>query len=438
MTGFAITKRFIAAQLLALCLSLFLAVFFRAGIATGLCLNGGVLILAVMDYFFTPGKKMFKAERVIPQSLEQNVDAEIELKIQSGANRLLVIRISDSPPSSFRQEQSALEYEITDQPVSHIYRVTPARRGSFSFGRCYVEVRGLWGLCLKRFSLDCPAQAGVYPNLTSMRHYRMLAERKQLAREDSSLHKIRGIGTDFSGLREYSPGDDRRKINWKASARAGKLITNVYDVEKNREVILAVDTGRWMQAAADGVTRLDRALELAAAIMQVALSSGDRVGLVLFDMNVTYYLAPGKGSAHSRAFLQALYHADFKSSPSSFPALSAVLRKKLTRRAFICLLTYLDNTDDAARAVVELDPLKRRHSVYIASLTDVGLDEIIQTEAAAPETVYLKVAAAYRKTAGLNAMDILRKHGIGANAAEPSELLIRSVRHYLTVKRLPQ
>lgn len=438
MTGFAITKKFIAAQLLALCLSLLLAVFLHAGIVTGLCLSVGVLIVAVMDFFFTPGKKLFIVERVMPQSFEQNVAAEIEIKVRSVSARPLLIRISDSPPATFRQDQYALEYEIADQPVSHIYRVVPTRRGAFSFGRCYVEVRGLWGLCLKRFALDCPAQAGVYPNLTPMRHYRMLAERKQLSREDSSLHKIRGIGTDFAGLREYSPDDDRRKINWKASARAGKLITNVYDVEKNREVILAVDTGRWMQAEADGVTRLDRALELAAAIMQVALSSGDRVGLVLFDMEVTYYLAPGKGSTHSRAFLHALYQANFKSSPSSFPALSAVLRKKLTKRAFICLLTYLDNPDDAAQAVVELDPLKRRHSVYLASLTDVGLDGIIQTEAASPATVYLKAAAAYRKTASLNAMDVLRRHGIGANAAEPSELLARSVRHYLIVKSLPQ
>lgn len=437
MTGFAITKKFIAAQLLALCLSLFFAVFLHAGIATGLCLSGSVLILAVMDFFFTPGKKMFAVERAMPQNFEQNVEAEIEIKIRCGAACPLHIRISDSPPATFRQVQNRLEYRITDLPISYIYRVTPTRRGAFSFGCCFVEVRGLWGLCFKRFALDCPAQAGVYPNLTPMRHYRMLAERKQLSREDSSLHKIRGIGTDFAGLREYSPDDDRRKINWKASARAGKLITNMYDVEKNREVIIAVDTGRWMQAEADGVTRLDRALELAAAIMQVALSSGDRVGLVLFDMDITYYLAPGKGSAHSRAFLQALYHANFKSNPSSYPALSAVLRKKLTKRAFICLLTYLDNPDDAARTVVELDPLKRRHSVYIASLTDVGLDEIIQTEAATPAAVYLKAAAAYRKTAGLNAMDVLRRHGIGANAAEPSELLARSVRHYLTVKSLP-
>lgn len=437
MTGFAVTKRFIAAQLLALCLSLFFVALLHTDAAAGLFLNGCVLVLAVVDYFMTPGKKSFQVERVIPRNFEQSVGTEVEIRIRSKAPRPLVIRISDSPPSTFRQEQHSPEYSINGEPISHIYRVTPIKRGAFPFGRCFLEVRGRLGLCLRRFALDCPEQASVYPNLAPMRYYRMLAERGQLSREDSAIHKIRGIGTDFAGLREYSPDDDRRKINWKASARAGKLITNVYDVEKNREVILAVDTGRWMQAEEGGVTRLDRALELAAAIMQVAISSGDRVGLALFDTQVAYYLAPGKGAAHSRAFLQALYHARLKGGASSISALSAVLRQKLTKRAFICLLTYLDNPDEAIQASMELAPLKRRHSVYLASLTDVGVEEIIQKEAAAPETFYLKAAAAYRKEAGLGATDILRRHGIGANAAEPSDLLIRSVRHYLTVKRIP-
>jgi uncharacterized protein (DUF58 family) len=268
-----------------------------------------------------------------------------------------------------------------------------------------------------------------------MRHYRMLAAKNQLAREDTALHKHRGIGMEFVGLREYSPDDDMRKINWKVSARAGKLISNMYDVEKNRNVIIAVDTGYWMQAPMGDVSRLDKALELAAAVMQVALSSGDRAGLLLFDTQSQFYLAPGKGVVHIREFLQALYGARAAGRQPSYAALSTTLLHKLTKRAFICLLTYLDSPEAALEAQVELSPLIKRHSLFVASLADMGLDKLIDTKVSSVTDIYLKAAAAHRRKQELAAIRALNKYGVAGDASEPSELLVRAIRHYL-VNRL--
>jgi uncharacterized protein (DUF58 family) len=249
---------------------------------------------------------------------------------------------------------------------------------------------------------------------------------------------VRGIGAEFTGIREYTSNDDWRKVNWKATARVGKLMTNIYDVEKNREVILAVDTGRWMQASTGEVSRLDRALEMAAALMQVALSSGDKVGLLLYHMEVVLYLPPGKGPAQSGKILSSLYNVQATQWPTSTAALSGMLRRKLTKRAFICVLTYLDNIEEAAMVLTELAPIIRRHSVFFSSLADEGLDTLVTKEAVMPFDVYLKAAAVHRKRSVLAAAELLRRNGVGAYAAEPSELLTRSIRYYLSVKGRPQ
>lgn len=436
MTGFGITRRFIAAMAAIICLCLALTAFAGAGWGLPLLCTGALLLFWLTDFLLAPGKKHFVARRETPARFEQRALARVRLVLTVGGGRMGSLRVADSPPRTFRGGRESRVCPVEDGCAVLEYEITATERGAFTFGKCYLELEGPWGLSCKRFSLACPGEASVYPNLDAMRHYRLLASKNQLSREDTALHRIRGNGSDFSGLKEYIPGDDWRKINWKASARAQKLISSVYEVEKNREVILAVDAGRWMQAPMGEVTRLDRALELTAAIMQVAICSGDRVGLAVYDVDVAYYLPPGKGTVHTSRFLQALYSVKPQPAQSSFSALSGLLCHKLTKRAFICVLTYLDNPAEAAQALGELAPLRRRHSLCLASLSDVGLESLIDKKATDPGDIYLKASAAYRRTAVHAATDVLRKNGIGAYSAEPGELLTRSVRHYLSLRRM--
>ena len=434
MSRVGITMRFAALLSLAASLSLLGMALLKSGWMIALPLHGLALLVGIVDYLLTPGAKWFEVQRQLPRSFEQRGESEVILTVRSLGPKDIKLRLTDSPPKSFQGGGEVISLFLENDTVTCSYTVTPTRRGVFPFGRCYLEVYSRWGFTVKRFSCDCPGEGAVYPNLTAMRHYRMLAERRQLSWEDSALHKVRAMGTEFAGIREYAPDDDWRKVNWKATARAGKLMTNIYDVEKNREVILAVDIGRWMQASTDGVTRLDRALEMAAALMQVALSSGDKVGLLIYHMEVVSYLAPDKGPRQAGKILSALYDVQPTQWPTSSAALSGMLRRKLTKRAFVCVLTYLDSAEEAAIAVTELAPIARRHSVFFSSLADEGLDELVTKKAAASSDVYLKAAAVRHKQSVLDAAELLKRSGVGAYVAEPSELLTRSIRHYLLQK----
>lgn len=440
MSSPSLTKKSIGLLGAAVCVTLALSALLGTGVGAAVLVNGAALLAILADFIMAPGKKRFTLLRELPSSFEQTQEALVSLELRCADRRLKRLLVADTAPATFLGEgRDTFACDCSEGVARCRYAVTPLERGVFSFGRCHLESEGPLGLCRKRFAIKGEQQVQVMPNLGPMRHYRLLAAKNQLSREDSALHRIRGNGTDFVGLREYSRDDDWRKINWKATARStARLITNVYDVEKNREVIVAVDTGRWMQAAMGEVTRLDRALELAAAIAQVALSSGDRVGLALYDVEVTSYIPPGKGAAHMRRMLGALYAAQARPAQSSCAALSDTLRRRLSKRVFLCLITYLDNPAEAIQAAEELTPLRRRHKVYVASLADTGLEALIDQTSHKPASVYLKASAAYRKMAVAEAANILRKHSIGANAAEPSELLTRSVRHYLSLRRMNQ
>jgi uncharacterized protein (DUF58 family) len=91
------------------------------------------------------------------------------------------------------------------------------------------------------------------------------------------------LGTDFESIRDYSPDDDVRQINWRATDRLGRPMSNQFRVEQDREVMLLIDAGRLMSAPLEDRTRLDAAVDAAVTVALVADVVGDRCGVVAFD-----------------------------------------------------------------------------------------------------------------------------------------------------------
>jgi uncharacterized protein (DUF58 family) len=246
---------------------------------------------------------------------------------------------------------------------------------------------------------------------------------------------VRGVGSEFVGIREYTPDDDTRKINWMATARAEKPMTNVYDVERDQMMILAIDTGRFMDAPMGQVTRLDRAVESAAALAQVALSSGDRVGIILYGVEVSAYLAPGKGAKQLSRILEVLYNAKFSRTASSPDELASFLGVRARRRALICLLSYLDGEAMARDVGRALRLTARRHAILYASLQNPDMETIAaQTPEDMPE-LYTKAAAIYRGEEEQRAIAVLKRIGIDCFSADPTRALATLVKQYMTFKK---
>ena len=99
----------------------------------------------------------------------------------------------------------------------------------------------------------------VMPDLPRVRRLAESRARGRLAEAGKNRSRL-GIGTEFESIRDYSPDDDVRQINWTATSRVGRPMSNQYRIDENRDLICLVDTGRLMSAPIGSATRMDIAV----------------------------------------------------------------------------------------------------------------------------------------------------------------------------------
>ena len=179
-----------------------------------------------------------------------------------------------------------------------------------------------------------------------------------------------GLGTEFESVRDYLPDDDIRHVNWRASARLGKPMSNQFRVERDRDVVCVVDCGRLMAAPAGSGTRLDAAVDAAVAVAAVAEELGDRCGTLAFAGELLRALSPRRRGTD--AIVRALFDLEPSAIDSDYER--AFRWVEGSKRAFVLVLT--DVLDEAAAQPLldALPVLAQRHAVAVATVADIGAD----------------------------------------------------------------
>ena len=118
----------------------------------------------------------------------------------------------------------------------------------------------------------------VFPDLKTARRLALAVARGRFRDQGATARGPLGLGTEFELIREYEPDDDIRQVNWRATARLGRPMSNQYRLEQDRDLLLLLDAGRLSAAPldADGTNVLDACLDAAAALAFVADELGDR------------------------------------------------------------------------------------------------------------------------------------------------------------------
>src|SRR4029077_14685250 len=119
-------------------------------------------------------------------------------------------------------------------------------RGDARLGSIFVAARSPLGLLVRRWVVRCEAEARVFPDLSAVERYGALARRDRLVEAGFRKMRLRGVGGEFDSLREHVPDDPFRSIDWKATARRGKLMVAQFDVERSQNIVLVLDAGRLM------------------------------------------------------------------------------------------------------------------------------------------------------------------------------------------------
>jgi uncharacterized protein (DUF58 family) len=273
------------------------------------------------------------------------------------------------------------------------------------------------------------AELVVYPDLPTARRLALAVRRGRFRLEGRARGPL-GLGTEFESVRAYLPDDDLRQVNWRATERLGRPMSNQYRIERDRDVICLVDCGRLMAAPLGDRTRLDAAIDAAVAVAAVADEVSDRVGAIAFERDVTRLVSPRRRGA--RAVVAALFDLEPVSIDSDYER--AFARVGESKRAFVLVLTDLLE-EAAARPLLDAIPmLARRHAVVVASATDLDLAAMVAHPPETSTDVYRAAVAVDVLAARARVAALLTRAGAEVIEAPADGLAALCVRTYLRAK----
>jgi len=345
----------------------------------------GVLLLlvawALIDAFLSRGSlRNIGAQFPDVVRMTKCREGIIDVLLVNPAPRSRAIRVALSLPRELDSPYETLRTKLLAHPTQTqlSWNCTPKKRGNYRLENVYIEASSLLGMWTVRTQAAAHADVRVYPDLR--RDRRSLAA-LFLNRGAFGIHTQRqvGQGREFEKLREYVPGDSFTDIHWKATAKRGRPVTKLYQVERTQEVYVLIDSSRlaartvtFEDAASPDervVTQLERFVSSALVLGLAAERQGDLFGLLTFSDGIHQFLRAGTGKGHFDACRDALYGLEPRRVTPDFSEMASFVRTRLRRRALLLILTNLDDPVLAEQFVANCALFERHHLVLVNMLT---------------------------------------------------------------------
>ncbi len=382
----------------------------------------------------------------LPEDARATVDrpAALEITVRAAANFL---RIAALWPEAVTPEQEVLSVRLpADGAAGRVeWPYTVRRRGIWPLTCLRVEMESAWGLWAFRRDIPVSCRMRGYPN--------MMPEQKGLAaiflnRGMVGVHARRqvGKGREVEKLREYLPGDSYEDIHWKTTAKRGRPITKVFQVERVQEVYLVMDVSRLSARPAPGLndmetadadrTQLERFITAAMVLGAVAQRQGDLFGVMAFDEQVRAFVRAGHGRQHYSACRDAIFALEPGTGNPDFGEAFAFLRLRLRRRAMLFFLTSLDDPVLAEGFINNVGIIARRHLVMVNMLPAPGVGPVFQGgDVETAGDVYLRLAGHFVWNE-LRELELrLRQRGVSMAVTENERLCPQLVTQYIGARQ---
>lgn len=374
-------------------------------------------------------------QREVAPVMPLGPEARVGLRLHGSAGRTQKLRLHDLHPGGWAVRGMPRTLTLpTGSDVVLDYAVTPDARGQFSFDGCHVQLRSPWQCWSSRRVLGEPSTVRVYPNFASLAELAGLSVELASRSVGARLQRRRGEGTEFQELRDYRVGDSLRKIDWKATARASRLISREYRDERNQQVVLMLDCGRRMLAQDDHLVHFDHVLNASLALASIALRQGDAVGMLACTGQEQRWLPPQQGSGGMDMLLGAGYDLQPLPLATDYLAAASALQAHQRRRALVVLITNVRDEDDTElRAAVSM--LSKRHLVMLVSLRELALDRAAAESGEELEGSIRSAAAMHYLAERERVHESLRREGINTLDVSCSELSGALIERYLAIKR---
>jgi uncharacterized protein (DUF58 family) len=460
--AFGLTQR--AIWLLAAGLLLALPGFFHASWGLAMIEWDSLILLAIiLDGLRLPSARRISIERSWNNAPALDSETEIQLAVEHTANTILECNLTDDLPDALVATPATRRLRVFPRVRATLrYKIEPRERGDVRTGAVYIRYSSALGLVERWAMAPLEQPVRVYPALRQGEDQEIFLARGRQVEMQLRRARERGLGRDFESLREYLDGDDLRDVCWTATARRGQLVTRRYQTERSQAVWIVLDAGRLLRGrilpptelesahatthatepagergssiARRGHSKLDYACSTAVALAQLALFSGDRVGLLVYGQHVQQRVLPGRGHAHMRQIVEALAQARAELSEADHLRATAVLNRWQPRRALILWITDLAETAMRPEVIDGAMQLLRRHVLLFVAMAQPDVVAIANARPRNVEEMFRASAAQELTTRRELLLARLRDQGALTLDLDPPLLTSAVLNQYLRVK----
>lgn len=360
--------------------------------------------------------------------------SDIRVRVHNASKTARRIRVGMVIPDGLAAESEEQDVDLPAgaEASEFVWKWTAHRRGLYKIDAVYVEADSPWGMWEVRRKDDAALEVRAYPNL------RRDDDLKALRQGVSGAHAMRqvGRGREFEKLREYLPGDGFDEIHWKATARRGRPITKVFQVERTQEVYVIIDASRLSARPVGEETVLERSISAGLIVGAAAEKRGDLFGLAAFSDQVDAFVRARNGKAHYAACRDAIYRLHPKPVSPDFDEIATFLRLRLRRRALLLFLTSLDDPVLAENFARATKLLARRHLVLAGMMRPASAKRLFEDDdVETAEDIYRDLAGhlAWRKLKELETS--LARQGVRLSVIEPEKFSSSLIGIYDSVKQ---
>lgn len=371
----------------------------------------GVIALGLVDLAIAGSPRRVTMSRELPDRVRLGETVSATLLITNTGSRRMNATVRDGwQPSAAAAPRAVTLILPAGERRAVVTRLTPFRRGERRTAHVTIRSFGPLRLFARQATVSCPGAITVLPPFNSRKHLpSRLARLRELDGATSVM--VRGQGTEFDSLRDYVRGDDVRSIDWRATARRSDLVVRTWRPERDRRVVIIVDSGRTSAARIESEPRIDTAFESALLLAALASGAGDRVDLIVFDRRVRARVQGAKGAELLSRMVSSMAGVEPELIEMDWAAVAGLVRSVTSHRALVVLATTIDAPGGSRGLLSVLPQLTRKHMVVVSSVTDPSvLDATHQRRtreevyrAAAAERALLdqaRVAAAIRQLGG--------------------------------------
>ena len=410
----------------------------RGGLAVAVAASIVVVAIAVGDAAFTPGRRGVDLTRSAPRVIGVGDEETIVYDVRSHWRVRLHARLFHRLPDGL------IDCDPDGAPVRLMAggtgqvprRIRGVKRGTYPLGPVVLRVRGQLGLVERSVDFDLEDSILVSPSIAGIRRYRLLALQHRLRDVGIRTVRIRGEGTSFASLRNYSVGDDPRHIDWKATAKRRALITREYAVEQGQTVMILVDAGRMMTQKAGVMPRFEHVLASALSLADVAASGGDRVGLMVFDDEVRTFVPAIRGRAALPPIRDALVPATARLVEPDYAGAFRTLSARHRKRSLLVIFTDVIDRRASAALIAHTARAAARHLPLVVALRN---DELLAAalppaDAREPLAIYRSAAAEELVTTREEALRAMRQTGVDVLDTSPKVMTASLINRYLEIK----